>query len=106
MFKLKPSILVIRSLNHPFHVHGHAFQVVGMGQHPLGIPLTRHMVKHMLLTRSLPVSRSNDQETSPLKDTVSIPSRGFAIIRFRADNPGTIDNKYNIQFKLIFYSVA
>jgi L-ascorbate oxidase len=28
--------------------------------------------------------------TGPLKDTVLVPGRGFTVIRFYADNPGTI----------------
>lgn len=62
-----------------------------MGQDPQGRPMHRSMVRQMLLTKTLPTRGGGiDSLTSPLKDTVSIPSRGFAIIRFRADNPGKI----------------
>lgn len=79
---------MIRSLNHPFHVHGHAFQVVAMGQDPHGRPMHRRMIRQMLKTKTLFRHLAFDQYIPPWKDTVSIPSRGFAVIRFHADNPG------------------
>lgn len=39
---------------------------------------------------------------SPLKDTISIPNGGYAVIRFRADNPGIIFKCYC--FCIIFVS--
>jgi len=62
--------------NHPFHLHGHTFQVV---------------------SRSYDVG-SNDTEVNPpvveglenpsRRDTITIPSGGSVTLRFRADNPG------------------
>uniref|UniRef100_T1GHN8 Uncharacterized protein n=1 Tax=Megaselia scalaris TaxID=36166 RepID=T1GHN8_MEGSC len=56
-------------MHHPFHLHGFRFMVKDMGQHPLKIPMT------------VPLARS-------MRDTITIPSYGYAIFRFRADNPG------------------
>lgn len=85
----------ISRMNHPFHLHGFAFHVMDMGQHPEGVPLTAALVQRMLLTRTFDSvmgsgkTRSDDPERIPaLKDTMSIPSRGYVRVRFLADNPG------------------
>ncbi|KAG9326772.1 hypothetical protein KVV02_008662 [Mortierella alpina] len=56
---------------HPFHLHGHVFQVVaqGVGFYEEG---------------KTPVNAVN-----PLRrDTATVPRNGFTVIRFKADNPG------------------
>ncbi|KAJ3695602.1 hypothetical protein LUZ60_000979 [Juncus effusus] len=59
--------------NHPMHLHGHSFYVVGRG---VGIfdkekdPLTYNLVD------------------PPYENTVGVPKNGWAAIRFRAANPG------------------
>ncbi|KAF9104823.1 hypothetical protein BGX27_009927 [Mortierella sp. AM989] len=59
--------------NHPFHLHGHIFQVIGRGD---GI-----------YDGSSPYNYYNT--TNPLRrDTVYIPSETNAAIHFKADNPG------------------
>ncbi|KAM7348084.1 multicopper oxidase 1 [Cochliomyia hominivorax] len=68
--------------NHPFHLHGNAFRVVGLER--LGANVTVEMVKQLdrynLLKRNL--------NRPPVKDTVTIPDGGYTIIRFEAHNPG------------------
>jgi len=67
--------LVINNLNtnlHPFHLHGHQFQ---------------------LLQRTLPKTGSwpgytNASQTPVKRDTVMLQDEAYAVIRFRADNPG------------------
>lgn len=60
-------------VNHPMHLHGHSFYVVGRGS---GVfdkkkdPLTYNLVD------------------PPRGNTVGVPKNGWATIRFRADNPG------------------
>jgi FtsP/CotA-like multicopper oxidase with cupredoxin domain len=61
-------------MNHPFHLHGHSFYVLGVskpkeaGCYHSGQPLN---------------------ETDPiLKDTLDIPMNGWAVIQWVADNPG------------------
>lgn len=61
-----------RELNHPIHMHGHHFVIIGMGQR------NETLEKSFTLSNPLP----------PKRDTVSVPSKGYAITRFRADNPG------------------
>ncbi|KAI1320225.1 hypothetical protein EDD11_001830 [Mortierella claussenii] len=59
--------------NHPFHLHGHVFQVVGRSDG--------------LYDGSSPYPYFNT--TNPLRrDTVLVPAQTNAAIRFRANNPG------------------
>ncbi|XP_055854231.1 uncharacterized protein LOC129917982 [Episyrphus balteatus] len=74
------------NIHHPFHLHGYAFMVTGLGQHPSGLPMTLKEAKKIEKSKGL--VRYYKSNRPPIKDTVSIPNRGYAIIRFRADNPG------------------
>jgi FtsP/CotA-like multicopper oxidase with cupredoxin domain len=56
-----------------------------MGQHPEGIPMTVALARDMAKKGRLVRTKN---PTLPLKDTISIPSRGYTIFRFKADNPG------------------
>ncbi|XP_055907069.1 uncharacterized protein LOC129942238 [Eupeodes corollae] len=73
-------------MHHPFHLHGYRFMVTALGQHPLGLPMTVARAMQMERQRGLPRNYHNNRP--PFKDTVSIPSCGFAVVRFRANNPG------------------
>ncbi|XP_030376328.1 laccase-2-like [Scaptodrosophila lebanonensis] len=80
-------------IHHPFHLHGHRFTVHALGQHPQGTPMTVALAQSMahrgqLLPAAAAASSSSCKAKPPFKDTVSIPSRGYAVVRFRADNPG------------------
>ncbi|XP_053671441.1 uncharacterized protein LOC128721687 [Anopheles nili] len=68
--------------NHPFHLHGHAFRVVGMDRVSGNITIAdiRRMDEEGRLPRRL--------KRAPIKDTVTIPDGGYTIIRFIANNPG------------------
>ncbi|CRK96923.1 CLUMA_CG010348, isoform A, partial [Clunio marinus] len=73
-------------INHPFHIHGNPFAVVEMGQHPDNIPMTVELAKTMEFGDSMlpaPTPRS-----FPLRDTVSIPSKGFVRLRLRPSKLG------------------
>lgn len=74
-------------INHPFHLHGHRLFVTGLGQRldldRMTVPIAREMV-----SRSQFVTRAGEDRMFPIKDTISIPSKGFTIFRFKADNPG------------------
>lgn len=61
-------------INHPIHLHGYGFQVVNMG------------TKNQL--QSGQTAFRNATHLPVVKDTVIIPSGGFAKIRFKACNPG------------------
>ncbi|KAJ2778191.1 ferroxidase fet3 [Coemansia javaensis] len=57
---------------HPFHLHGHHFQLIARGPVPYDAAAAPEAA-------AAPISR----------DTVSIPSMEYVVLRFRADNPGT-----------------
>lgn len=71
-----------RNQDHPVHLHGYKFYIVSMGT--LGANETLDDIKYKnendLIEKKLknPVS----------KDTVSVPNKGYAIVRFLTDNPG------------------
>uniref|UniRef100_A0A8W7K8J2 Multicopper oxidase n=2 Tax=Anopheles albimanus TaxID=7167 RepID=A0A8W7K8J2_ANOAL len=79
---------VIRDLYHPFHLHGHRFIVTGMGQLPQFRTQSEKLEYVARQPRVQRKVRMPNDHNPPYKDTVSIPSRGFTKIRFRADNPG------------------
>lgn len=56
---------------HPFHLHGHVFQVVAQGE---GL---------------YEEGKSQLSAVNPLRrDTATVPRKGYTVIRFKADNPG------------------
>jgi len=60
--------------NHPFHLHGHHFQVLkrparGTGDWP-------------------GARRARLNQNPPMRDTVEVHANSYAVIRFKADNPG------------------
>ena len=79
--------IIINNLDdgsHPFHLHGHNFHV-----------LASHRSEHGWGSFS-PNAKTGDASIQPIftpahslrKDTVSVPRRGYVIVRFLADNPG------------------
>ncbi|ORX68051.1 Cupredoxin [Linderina pennispora] len=56
---------------HPFHLHGHHFQIVGRGEAPYD-----------------PTNNPRPKTPPIMRDTVTIPSMEYVVLRFRADNPG------------------
>lgn len=66
---------------------------MGMGQIPREVRMTRALAKSMLHSKLMDTKPIFHK--APLKDTVSVPSSGYAIVRFRADNPGKIF-RYNL----------
>jgi iron transport multicopper oxidase len=69
--------IIINNLDaaiHPFHLHGHQFQVLhrpfsGTGRYP------GKSIAHL-------------NPTPPSRDTVGVMANSYAILRFKADNPG------------------
>ncbi|KAK2753874.1 hypothetical protein FQN55_000238 [Onygenales sp. PD_40] len=80
--------LVVNNLDegaHPFHLHGHIFAVLtlhastrGWGSYNPFDPQQRQQYQ----------PTGNDLSKAVFRDTVLIPRRGHAVLRFRADNPG------------------
>jgi FtsP/CotA-like multicopper oxidase with cupredoxin domain len=68
-------------LHHPFHLHGYDFFVMAMDQFRNGETL--ESISNKLLETNF------RRSTLPArKDTITVPSNGYAAIRFRANNPG------------------
>ncbi|KAJ5551834.1 CAZyme family AA1 [Penicillium sp. DV-2018c] len=93
--------LVVNNLDessHPFHLHGHHFYVLAVHQAEFGWgsydPFTEEISeeKDDMNTIHSPqtgfISGLYGKSRVALRDTVNIPSRGYAVLRFRADNPG------------------
>lgn len=72
--------------NHPFHLHGYKFRVIGMDR--LGKNTTEEEVRILDKQNKLKRNLINP----PFKDTVTVPDGGYTIIRFYANNPGMIFN--------------
>ncbi|KAJ5901666.1 multicopper oxidase-domain-containing protein [Penicillium taxi] len=89
--------LVVNNLDegpHPFHLHGHHFYILAI-QEPFG--WGSYSPFEDIFPPGLEPDEHNDANEpyqpydlakASLRDTVQIPSRGYAVLRFRADNPG------------------
>ncbi|CAG9807488.1 unnamed protein product [Chironomus riparius] len=74
------------NLSHPFHLHGYAYHVIGIGRSP-DTTIKKINLKHALdLDRRGLLHRQFD--LPPMKDTIAVPNNGYVVFRFRADNPG------------------
>ncbi|KXX76282.1 Iron transport multicopper oxidase FET3 [Madurella mycetomatis] len=68
--------IVVNNLDgatHPFHLHGHHFQVLDRPHSGTG---------------SWPGRDVNYASTPPMRDTVTVMANSFAVLRFKATNPG------------------
>lgn len=67
--------------DHPFHLHGYGFHVVAVGvvENNISTDIVRELNEQNSISKNF---------NGPVKDTVSVPSSGYAVIRFVADNPG------------------
>ena len=70
-------------MNHPFHLHGYAFYVMDMGQYAEGQTAQD-------LLNFLERNVTNMSPAPAVKDTIAVPSGGYAVIKFRANNPGKL----------------
>ncbi|XP_034840580.1 uncharacterized protein stw [Maniola hyperantus] len=79
----------ITNLSHPFHLHGYAFNVIGIGRSP-DQNVKKINLKHALeLDRRGLLERHLKQgDLPPAKDTIAVPNNGYVVLRFVADNPG------------------
>lgn len=81
---------VLASDNHPIHLHGYSFYVVGWGFgnfDPDKDPLRYNLVD------------------PPEETTVGIPNNGWVAVRFRADNPGKFHLLFTSFFRLHIFSI-
>ncbi|KIX09093.1 uncharacterized protein Z518_00171 [Rhinocladiella mackenziei CBS 650.93] len=93
--------IIINNLDdggHPFHLHGYSFYVVSIfpppppwsSEKPPFTPGGSAMYNYNPFTTTPQDSPAGQYNlVNPvMKDTVFVPQRGYAVIRFRADNPG------------------
>lgn len=75
------------NFNHPFHLHGHNFWVLETGLLPAN-PSQREPFVNQLGLRM----RRDDinLQAKAMRDTITVPARGYTLLRFIADNPGNI----------------
>lgn len=77
---------------HPFHLHGHNFQVVYRSEDDAG--------------NYNPSSASTPREFPMRRDVVLAPPNGNVVIRFRADNPGIWLFHCHLEWHLISVSAS
>jgi laccase len=65
------STSLLAGIDHPMHLHGYSFYVVGSG-----------------LGNYNASNATYNLDDPPLKNTIAIPRRGWTAIRFKANNPG------------------
>ncbi|KKK21921.1 hypothetical protein AOCH_000182 [Aspergillus ochraceoroseus] len=86
--------LVVNNLDeggHPFHLHGHHFYILAVYKAAIGWGSYNPFVDPSppgLDPERFPETKGYDLSRAMLRDTVYIPSRAYAVLRFRADNPG------------------
>jgi len=73
---------------HPFHLHGHKFEVMSIGYPDFDRECSVMWCQEPWYRPETHGHTLADPTTTLLKDTVFIPAGGWAVIRFRADNPG------------------
>jgi hypothetical protein len=84
---------ILGAENHPMHLHGFAFYVVGRG---LGnFNATTDPAKYNLID-------------PPYQNTVTVPTAGWAAMRFKAENPGKLflASFWALTFSIMFHSMC
>ncbi|XP_006614218.1 laccase-5-like [Apis dorsata] len=74
-------------LDHPFHLHGYAFQVFSVGQFWPIRNISREDINEVIQEHTERLQRG-EYKNPPGKDTAKIPMGGYVIVRFKANNPG------------------
>ena len=83
----------MEDLHHPFHLHGYEFNVFTIGQFLPSRNISRADIDKVIEQHTERL-QNGEYENPPGKDTVKIPMGGYAIIRFKANNPGKILNYF------------
>lgn len=84
-------------LNHPFHIHGQAFYVMDMGQYAEG-----QTAQELLNFLNSNVKRMS--HAPALKDTIAVPSGGYTVIKFKANNPGKLS--FSIYWNNVWWDIS
>lgn len=72
-YRMREGASRVAQEQHPFHMHGHHFWVLGQG---LGI------------YNAAANASSLNTRNPPLRDTATLPQNGWVVLRLQADNPG------------------
>ncbi|MCJ1393552.1 hypothetical protein MMC18_006427 [Xylographa bjoerkii] len=74
---------------HPFHLHGHALQVVARSApHVLPDDIAAAALTAPNATAVPPAAYAPTRAVPMRRDTIQVPALGFVVLRFRATNPG------------------
>ncbi|XP_068969054.1 uncharacterized protein [Bombus flavifrons] len=73
-------------LYHPFHLHGYEFRVFSMGDFG-GRNISRSDIEGVIDQHTQRL-KNGEYSNPPGKDTIKLINGGYAIIRFKANNPG------------------
>lgn len=79
---------------HPFHLHGHAFQLVARGKSAANVTADEYMP----YTSDTPI---DIPEFPVLRDTVFVDAYSYIVIRFKANNPGVWFFHCHIEWHLL-----
>ncbi|OAD52062.1 Laccase-4, partial [Eufriesea mexicana] len=77
----------LSELHHPFHLHGYEFKIFSIGQYTDGRNISTADIDEVIEKHTERL-KNGEYHNPPGKDTVKIPTNGYSIIRFKADNPG------------------
>lgn len=77
----------IDHMTHPWHMHGHTFQVISVGRRRDGA-LHFNEPESKAMKRYLSDVAAWGNRAPMTRDTINIPGGSYAVIRLRADNPG------------------
>ncbi|SCV02995.1 LANO_0G01508g1_1 [Lachancea nothofagi CBS 11611] len=77
----------IDHMTHPWHMHGHTFQVISVGQSRDG-PLHFEDLETPAMKRYQADLFAWEGKVPMTRDTINIPGSSYAVIRFLANNPG------------------
>ena len=81
------------------HIHGYNAEIalqIGGSQY---VNMTDNELKQLVY------SNLTKKSCRPLKDVISVPEPGVAIMQFKADNPGNKRTIYNSLISLSIYSI-
>ncbi|CEP64317.1 putative oxidoreductase LALA0_S11e01376g [Lachancea lanzarotensis] len=81
------AINAIDHMTHPWHMHGHTFQVISVGRGHDG-PLYYDNPGSTAMRRYLDDVDAWEGKVPMTRDTINIPGNSYAVIRFNASNPG------------------
>nr|XP_034182757.1 laccase-1-like [Osmia lignaria] len=77
----------LTDLHHPFHLHGYEFRVFSIGQFADMRNISKADIDQIIDQHTERLQRG-EYTNPPGKDTVKIPTGGYVILRFKANNPG------------------